>query len=68
MMRKIKNYIRLNRGKLIWQWLRLPGDVVFAIGAILMAYDFFKKLGPFFPRLVSTKILEDQPVAEDNIS
>lgn len=53
---------------LIWQWLRLPGDVVFAIGALLMAYDFFKKLGPFFPRLVSAKILEDQPVAVDKIS
>lgn len=25
---------------LLWQWLRLPGDVVFAIGALLMAYDF----------------------------
>ena len=52
---------------LLWQWLRFPGDVVFAIGALLMAYDFFKKLGPFFPRLVSTKIIEDQPVAMDKI-
>lgn len=34
---------------LLWQWLRLPGDVVFAIGALIMAYDFFKKLGPFSP-------------------
>jgi nitric oxide reductase subunit B len=53
---------------LLWQWLRLPGDVVFAIGALLMAYDFFKKLGPFFPRLISTKIPENQPVAVDKIS
>lgn len=34
---------------LLWQWLRLPGDVVFAAGALLMSYDFIKKLGPFFP-------------------
>lgn len=53
---------------LLWQWLRLPGDVVFAIGALLMAYDFFKKLGPFFPRLLSTEIPENQPVAMDKIS
>lgn len=46
----------------------MPGDVVFAIGVLLMAYDFFKKLGPFFPRLVSTKIFEDQSVAMDKIS
>lgn len=53
---------------LLWQWLRLPGDVVFASGALLMAYDFFKKLGPFFPRLISTEIPENQPVAVDKIS
>ncbi|MBS0425640.1 MAG: cbb3-type cytochrome c oxidase subunit I [Proteobacteria bacterium] len=53
---------------LLWQWLRLPGDVVFAIGALLMAYDFFKKLGPFFPRLISTEIPKNQPVAVDKIS
>lgn len=33
---------------LLWQWLRFPGDVVFALGALFMAYDFIKKLGPFF--------------------
>lgn len=32
---------------LVWQWLRLPGDVVFAAGALLMAWDFLTKLGPF---------------------
>lgn len=52
---------------LLWQWLRLPGDVVFAFGAILMAYDVFKKLGPFFPRFVNTNILEVKPVAVDKI-
>lgn len=36
---------------LFWQWLRLPGDVVFALGALIMAFDFICKLGPFFPKL-----------------
>jgi nitric oxide reductase subunit B len=35
---------------LFWQWMRLPGDVVFAAGAVLMAWDFFIKLRPMFPR------------------
>jgi len=29
---------------IVWQWLRLPGDLVFALGALLMAWDFFAKL------------------------
>ncbi len=29
---------------LLWQWLRMPGDVVFAVAALLMAYDFLRKL------------------------
>jgi nitric oxide reductase subunit B len=29
-----------------WQWMRLPGDVVFAAGAVLMAFDFLLKLRP----------------------
>lgn len=40
---------------LLWQWLRMPGDILFAIGALLMAYDFTLKLKPFFPRLSSPK-------------
>lgn len=35
---------------LFWQWMRLPGDVVFALGALLMAWDFLIKLRPFFPQ------------------
>ncbi len=35
---------------LFWQWMRLPGDVVFAIAALL-TWDFLIKLGPFFPQL-----------------
>lgn len=29
---------------LFWQWMRLPGDVVFAIGAVLMAWDIVAKV------------------------
>ena len=36
---------------LLWQWMRLPGDVVFAAGALLMAWDFVIKVGPLFPAL-----------------
>lgn len=46
---------------LLWQWLRLPGDVVFAVGALLMAYDFIIKLKPFFPKLSGELIIEEQP-------
>lgn len=42
---------------LLWQWLRFPGDIVFALGALLMAYDFIKKLRPFFPKVVRNKNL-----------
>ncbi|HUW53315.1 MAG TPA: cbb3-type cytochrome c oxidase subunit I [Rhodanobacter sp.] len=27
-----------------WQWMRMPGDIVFAIAALLMAWDFVAKL------------------------
>ena len=33
----------------LWQWLRMPGDIVFAAGAVLMAWDFITKLGPLLP-------------------
>jgi nitric oxide reductase subunit B len=36
---------------LLWQWMRLPGDVAFAAGALLMAWDFISKLGPLYPAL-----------------
>jgi len=49
---------------LFWQWMRLPGDVVFAVGALLMAWDFFVKLRPLFPRaLGGTQPI--QPVATE---
>jgi nitric oxide reductase subunit B len=36
---------------IFWQWMRTLGDVVFAIGALLMAADFVIKLGPLYPKL-----------------
>ena len=35
-----------------WQWMRMPGDVVFALGALVMAWDFLIKLRPVLPRFV----------------
>jgi nitric oxide reductase subunit B len=35
---------------LLWQWMRLPGDVVFALAAVLMAWDFLIKLRPLLPQ------------------
>jgi nitric oxide reductase subunit B len=32
--------------------MRLPGDVVFAVGAVMMAWDFFVKAGPLLPRFL----------------
>lgn len=29
---------------IFWQWMRMPGDIVFALGALLMAWDFIYKL------------------------
>jgi len=36
---------------LYWQWMRLPGDVVFAVAALLMAWDFLEKAGPLLPNI-----------------
>ena len=33
-----------------------PGDIVFALGALLMAWDFIVKLRPLFPRFVERLI------------
>jgi len=41
---------------LLWQWMRLPGDVVFALGALLMAWDFIVKLRPLYPQAVDRLI------------
>ena len=37
---------------LFWQWMRMPGDIVFALAALLMAWDFIIKLRPLLPRFV----------------
>jgi nitric oxide reductase subunit B len=34
-----------------WQWMRMPGDIVFATAAFLMAIDFVIKLSPLYPVL-----------------
>jgi nitric oxide reductase subunit B len=41
---------------LLWQWMRFPGDVVFALGALLMSWDFIVKLRPLLPRFVERLI------------
>jgi nitric oxide reductase subunit B len=33
---------------IFWQWLRTPGDVVFAIGGVLMVADFILKIRQYF--------------------
>jgi nitric oxide reductase subunit B len=50
---------------LLWQWLRLPGDVVFALGALLMSYDFIIKLKPFFPKLVKVSGSEEGAIINE---
>jgi cbb3-type cytochrome oxidase subunit 1 len=46
---------------LFWQWMRMPGDVLFALGALLMAWDFIAKLGPFVPPLAERLQPEPAP-------
>src|SRR4029077_4966081 len=41
---------------LLWQWMRFPCDVVFALGALLMAWAFIVKLRPLFPSFVERLI------------
>ncbi|MGB6486041.1 MAG: cbb3-type cytochrome c oxidase subunit I [Steroidobacteraceae bacterium] len=41
---------------LLWQWMRLPGDVVFAAGALLMSWDFIVKLRPLYPQAIDRLI------------
>jgi nitric oxide reductase subunit B len=33
------------------QWMRMPGDIVFATAAVMMAIDFVIKLSPIYPML-----------------
>ena len=41
----------------------MPGDVVFALGALLMAWDFVVKLPPFFPRFAGRFLPSPRPAA-----
>lgn len=41
---------------LFWQWMRLPGDVLFAVAAVLMAWDFTVKLRPLYPPAIDRLI------------
>ncbi len=47
---------------LFWQWMRFPGDVVFALGALLMAWDFISKLRPLLPGFVVRLIPGSRPL------
>lgn len=40
---------------ILWQWLRFPGDVVFALGALIMAYDIVVKFKPFLKKNITTE-------------
>ena len=42
--------LQFYNGTTLWQWLRMPGDIVFALGAVLMAADFIIKLRPLWSR------------------
>ena len=41
---------------LFWQWMRLPGDVVFALGALLMAWDFALKSRRLLPSWLARRL------------
>ena len=49
---------------LVWQWMRFPGDVVFAVGALLMAWDFILKARPILPRFVERWVPRSHAVTE----
>ncbi|MGC8475195.1 MAG: nitric-oxide reductase large subunit [Acetobacteraceae bacterium] len=40
--------LKFNESVAYWQWLRMFGDIVFALGALVMAADFLRKLTPFY--------------------
>jgi len=48
----------------LWQWMRFPGDVVFALGALLMAWDFIVKLRPLYPEFIE-RMLPGKPVTQE---
>ena len=42
---------------LFWQWMRFPGDVVFALGALLMAWDFIDQAAADFSEAAGRDLL-----------
>jgi len=51
---------------LFWQWMRMPGDIVFAVAALMMSWDFVIKCRPMLPRLLGgiQMIAPPAPVAD----
>jgi len=49
---------------LFWQWMRMPGDIVFAAGALLMAWDFLVKLRPLVGRAADATATPISPLAQ----
>jgi nitric oxide reductase subunit B len=47
---------------LFWQWMRMPGDIVFAAGALLMAWDFLVKLRPLLPGFIRNLVPSQRPL------
>lgn len=41
---------------LFWQWMRMPGDIIFAVAALLMAWDFMCKIKSFKSSLNETRM------------
>lgn len=49
---------------LFWQWMRMPGDIVFAAGALLMAWDFLLKLRPLVSRAAAQPSQSISPLSQ----
>lgn len=54
-------------GTAFWPWMRFPGDAVFALGALLMAWDFIAKSWPLLPRF-ALRLLPGGPARPTGVS
>jgi nitric oxide reductase subunit B len=43
---------------LLWQWLRMPGDIAFGAGGVVIAWDFIKKVSIAHKIYLSTQRAE----------
>ena len=50
--------------QVFWQWMRMPGDIVFAVAALMMTWDFMIKCRPLLPRLLGGLRTEPGPTLE----